>query len=68
MKFLILLLSPANASEKTLEVLSFLSSLLIESEENIHAFQSKTHEKIAELLTERFEQFFDQKLTKLRGV
>ena len=68
MKFLILLLSPANASEKTLEVLSFLSSLLIESEENIHAFQSKTQEKIAELLTERFEQFFDQKLTELRSV
>jgi len=68
MKFLILLLSPANASEKTLEVLSFLSSLLIESEENIHAFQSKKQEKVAELLTERFEQFFDQKLTELRSV
>ncbi|MEH7093511.1 BglG family transcription antiterminator [Neobacillus vireti] len=68
MKFLILLLSPANASEKTLEVLSFLSSLLIESEENIEAFQSNDKESIAGLLTERLGQFFDHKLTELRSV
>lgn len=68
MKFLILLLSPADASEKTLEVLSFLSSLLIESEENINAFQSNNKERIAGLLTERLEQFFDYKLTELRSV
>jgi mannitol operon transcriptional antiterminator len=68
MKFLILLLSPANASEKTLEVLSFLSSLLIESEENINTFQSNNKEKIAGLLTERLGQFFDYKFTELRSV
>ena len=68
MKFLVLLLSPANASEKTLEVLSFLSSLLIESEENINAFQSNIKEKIAGLLTDRLGQFFEHKLMELRSV
>ncbi|ULT57246.1 BglG family transcription antiterminator [Neobacillus drentensis] len=68
MECLILLLSPANASEQMLEVLSFLSSLLIESEENSNVFQSAIKEKIAGLLTDRLGQFFNHKLTELRSV
>ena len=68
MKSLILLLSPSHTTNKTLEVLSFLSSLLIESEETIRIFQSNNKEQIIGLLTGRFEQFFNQKLTELRSV
>lgn len=68
MKFLVLLLSPTNISEKALEVLSFLSSLLIESEENIAVFQSKDYGRIAGLLTARLDQFFSEKLIELRSV
>ncbi len=68
MKFLILLLSPSNTSEKVLEVVSYVSSLLIESDRNIAIFQSNDTERIVELLTERFDQFFNQKLKELRSV
>jgi mannitol operon transcriptional antiterminator len=68
MKYLILLLSPADASEQALEILSFLSSLLIESEENIAAFQSNDEAKILDLLTKRFDQYFKQKIKELWSV
>ncbi|MDR4944975.1 BglG family transcription antiterminator [Neobacillus cucumis] len=68
MKYLILLLSPADASEQALEILSFLSSLLIESEENIAVFQSNDEAKILDLLTKRFDQYFKQKITELWSV
>ncbi|MBU8879295.1 BglG family transcription antiterminator [Bacillus sp. FJAT-29790] len=68
MKFLVLLLSPTNTSEKALEVLSYLSSLLIESEENIAVFQSQDYVKIAGLLTARLDQFFNEKLQEFRSV
>ncbi|WP_066070912.1 BglG family transcription antiterminator [Neobacillus soli] len=68
MKLLLLLLSPAHTSEKTLEVLSFLSSLLIESEETMTVFQSANYERIAGLLSGRLDQFFNDKLKVLRSV
>ncbi|MFK9092736.1 BglG family transcription antiterminator [Bacillus salipaludis] len=68
MKFLVLLLSPSNISENALEVLSFLSSLLIESEKNIAVFQSEDYGRIAGLLTARLDQFFNEKLKELRSV
>lgn len=68
MKFLLLLLSPVNLSDQALEVLSLLSSLLIESEENIAVFQSADYNMIAELLSVRFDQFFTEKLKELRSV
>ncbi|MEH7414748.1 PRD domain-containing protein [Neobacillus drentensis] len=68
MENLILLLSPSRTTNKTLEVLSFLSSLLIESNETIQIFQSNNKEQMTELLTGRFEQFFNHKLTELRSV
>jgi mannitol operon transcriptional antiterminator len=68
MKSFILMLSPEDASERVLEVLSSLSSLLIESEESISVFQSNDQGRIETLLTRRFDQFFDEKLKKIRSV
>ncbi|MDQ0202014.1 BglG family transcription antiterminator [Neobacillus ginsengisoli] len=68
MKHLVLLLAPVIASEEEMEVLSFLSSLLIESEETISIFQSENKEQISALLTSRFDQFFTEKLQEIRSV
>lgn len=64
----ILMLSPEEASERMLEVLSYLSTLFIESEENILVFQSNDQVRIEALLSGRFDQFFDEKLKELRSV
>ena len=64
----ILLLSPENSSDNALEVLSYISSLLIESDENIAIFQSGDYGRIMGLLTARFDQFFTEKLKELRSV
>lgn len=68
MKSLILMLSPEDASEKVLEVLSYISSLLIESEENTAIFQSNDQERVLSLLTMKLDQFFTEKLNELRSV
>jgi mannitol operon transcriptional antiterminator len=68
MKELVLLLSPESASKETLEVLSYLSTLLIESEESISLFQSNNEDKILAFLTAKFDQFFHEKLHELRRV
>jgi mannitol operon transcriptional antiterminator len=68
MNSLILMLSPEDASEKVLEVLSFISSLLIESEENIAIFQSNVGEQITSLLTMKLDLFFTRKLSEIRSV
>ncbi|MGG5254680.1 BglG family transcription antiterminator [Neobacillus sp. SM06] len=47
MKHLLLLLSPVKAAERTLEVLSFISSILIESKESLAVFQSDEQDKVA---------------------
>lgn len=67
MRHLILLVSPESASENTMEVLSFLSSMLIESDESSAIFQSNEHEKIASFLTARLDQFFNEKLQERRS-
>ncbi|WP_318506202.1 BglG family transcription antiterminator [Bacillus sp. T3] len=68
MKQLLLLLTPLESSEWTLELLSYLSSLLIESAESIAIFESKQQATISDLLTARFDQFFTEKLQHLRSV
>jgi mannitol operon transcriptional antiterminator len=67
-KSILLMLSPQETSESSLEVLSYLSSLLIESEESISLFQSDSQEEILVYLTTRFDQFFTEKLTNIRSV
>jgi mannitol operon transcriptional antiterminator len=68
MKYLVLLLSPESASESALEVLSYLSTLLIENDESISVFQSHDKGKIGTLLTARLDQFFNEKLNEIRSV
>jgi mannitol operon transcriptional antiterminator len=68
MKCLILLLAPGTASEGAMEILSFLSSLLIESEESMAFFQSNDQGKITVFLTAKLDQFFDEKLVEIRSV
>lgn len=65
---IVLMLSPEETAESSLEVLSYLSSLLIESEESISVFQSDDKEEILAYLTARFDQFFTEKLNILRSV
>ncbi len=68
MNQIVLLLAPEVASEGALEVLSYVSSLLIESEESITVFESNDDEKILALLTVRFDAFFNEKLLEIRRV
>lgn len=67
MKYLLLMLSPNDISEQVLEVLSFVSSLIIETEETIAAFQSNDDRKILTFLSSRFDQFFNEKLSLIRS-
>jgi mannitol operon transcriptional antiterminator len=67
-KSIVLMLSPEETADSSLEVLSFLSSLLIESEESISLFQSDDKEEIIAYLTARFDQLFTEKLNILRSV
>ncbi|MGJ7922779.1 BglG family transcription antiterminator [Neobacillus sp. LXY-4] len=66
MKYLFLLLSPEETSEWALEVISYLSSLLIESEESTAIFESNDQGRIEGLLAARFDQFFTEKIQELR--
>jgi mannitol operon transcriptional antiterminator len=68
MEFLVLMLSPEEATEGEMEVLSFLSTLLIESEDSISVFQSGDQSKIEVFLTKRFNLFFAEKLKEIRSV
>jgi mannitol operon transcriptional antiterminator len=68
MKCLILLLAPESASKGVMEILSYLSSLLIESDESIAVFQSIDQVKITDFLTEKLDRFFEEKLVKIRSV
>jgi mannitol operon transcriptional antiterminator len=67
-KHLVLLLSPEIQSESGLEVLSFLSTLLIESDESISLFQSNDQERISAFLSARLDQYFHEKVQELRRV
>lgn len=66
MKFLILLLSPLELPEQGLEVLSQISSMLIDSDESTSIFQSNDEEKVTQFLVTSFEQFLDEKRERLR--
>jgi mannitol operon transcriptional antiterminator len=67
-KVLLLMLSPEEATEQELEALSYLSSVLIESEKSISVFQSKNQDRIVTLLTTKFDLFFNEKLNEIRSV
>lgn len=65
---MMLMLSPVNTSEQQMEVLSYISSLLIESEDTLRVFQSNHEGSILELLTIKFNQYFNEKIKKIRSV
>lgn len=65
---MMLMLSPVDASSMEMEVLSYISSLLIESEDATKIFQSNDEENILELLTTRFDHYFNEKIQKMRSV
>ena len=59
---LLVMLSPDPYHELGLEVLSLISSIIIESEESIELFESDNQEKIHAYLGMKLEQFIDEKL------
>ncbi|AIE58703.1 BglG family transcription antiterminator [Bacillus methanolicus] len=65
---ILLLLSPQHLSSEGLEVLSFISALIIENEQSIELFESKNAYELSSYLAAKFEQFFDEKLKELRSV
>ncbi|MBA4603801.1 BglG family transcription antiterminator [Thermoactinomyces mirandus] len=65
---LMLLLAPLDYSRQGLEVLSYISSILIENEESISLFESGNARSIYAYLSARFESFFHEKISELRSV
>ncbi|HDR6289171.1 TPA: BglG family transcription antiterminator [Bacillus cereus] len=65
---ILLLLSPEQLSKEGLEILSFISSLIIENEESISLFESKDENITSSYMATKFEQFFDEKIKEMRGI
>lgn len=65
---ILLLLAPQKVSKQTLEVLSYVSSLIIEDEKSIQLFESKNTSSISAFLARNFEMFFHEKLKENRSV
>lgn len=63
---LLLLLSPERFPSQGLEILSFISSLIIENEQSVSLFESNNEKAISSYMAAKFEQFFDEKLTEMR--
>jgi mannitol operon transcriptional antiterminator len=64
---ILLLLSPEQFSSQGLEVLSFISSIIIENEQSISLFESKNANLISSYMAAKFEQFFDEKIKEMRS-
>ncbi|MEK5037611.1 BglG family transcription antiterminator [Sporosarcina sp. FSL K6-3457] len=58
---LLLLLSPHSYHEAGLEVLSFISTVIIENEQSIELFETGNKPMIHTYLAQKFEQFIDEK-------
>ncbi len=65
MKTILLLLAPDSHHAYGMEVLSLISSMIIESEESIQLFQSNDEELIHTQLGRKFEQFLHEKITMI---
>ncbi|MCH1627441.1 BglG family transcription antiterminator [Ferdinandcohnia quinoae] len=68
MDTLLLMLSPHDVDDETNEVLSFISSLLIQNEESTRLFETKDGNEIINFLTEHLEEFFEEKIDGIRSV
>ncbi|MCA1010174.1 BglG family transcription antiterminator [Halobacillus halophilus] len=60
---LILMLAPQDMSKEGLEVISFLSSLLIEEPEIIRVFEKEEEEEIKNYVSNQLHQFFKKKIS-----
>ncbi|WP_412977228.1 BglG family transcription antiterminator [Ornithinibacillus sp. 179-J 7C1 HS] len=58
---ILLMLAPENTSKEVLEILSYISNLLIQREENIRLFELGDEIKIKEFLTKQFQRFLKEK-------
>ncbi|MCP8969636.1 transcription antiterminator [Ectobacillus sp. SYSU M60031] len=65
---LLMLLSPGAPSPQAVELLSHISSLLIENETTIALFESHNYSAISAYLTTRFDHYFSEKLKEIRSV
>ena len=62
MNRLLLLLAPENPSNQVLEVLSHISTLIIEGDESLAVFESQDQETVAAFLGDRFQRFLKDQL------
>ncbi|WP_254052865.1 BglG family transcription antiterminator [Bacillus sp. V59.32b] len=65
---ILLLLSPETFSNQGLEVLSFISSIIIENEHSISLFETRNDNSISSYLAAKFVQFFNEKLKEMRNL
>jgi mannitol operon transcriptional antiterminator len=65
---LIIMLSPDPFHAEGLEVLSFMSAMMIENEETMTLFQSGQEEEIKKWMALKFETFLYEKINELRSV
>lgn len=65
MSYILLLLAPDPYDAYKMEILSFISSILIESEQSIALFQSGEKEEIHAYLGKKFEQFLQEKIKNI---
>ncbi|WP_235000458.1 BglG family transcription antiterminator [Virgibacillus dakarensis] len=61
MSTLVLMLAPEAASQELLEVLSYLSSLLIQGEESVKMFETGDEMQIKQFLSQQFQTFLQEK-------
>ncbi len=58
----LLMFSPIDADEVTLDILSYISGLIIRDEDTIHVFQSKNEAQISQFLSNQLNEFINEKL------
>lgn len=63
---ILLLLAPEHYSSQGLEVLSFISSAIIEDEQSTERFETEDELNLSSYLSGKFDQFYKEKLTELR--
>jgi mannitol operon transcriptional antiterminator len=61
---ILLMLSPKDSNEETLELLSGISSLIIRDEDSIEQFQSGPREDLVNLLAAELKSIYENKVNK----
>ena len=63
-KHILLMLAPEDTSQEVLETLSFLSGLVLRSEETVRLFQSADEQAVRTFLAGQLNQFVEEKLSE----